>query len=106
MALPTTTASTCRPSSATCSGLEIPKPTASGRSVTARTAATSGATAFESESRSPGTPGRGQENGVEPVAMHGGDILAGFFHRRVYEQAAIDARSGGVLRQPIETVTH
>ena len=44
-ALPTTTASTCRPSSATCSGLEMPKPTASGRSVTARMARTSGATA-------------------------------------------------------------
>src|ERR1017187_6264121 len=37
-ALPTTTASTCRPSSATCAGWEMPKPTARGRSVTARTA--------------------------------------------------------------------
>src|ERR1017187_8344122 len=37
-ALPTTTASTSRPSSATCAGLEMPKPTASGRLVVARTA--------------------------------------------------------------------
>src|ERR1039458_7907574 len=58
MALPTTTASTCRPSSATCSGVEIPKPTASGRLVTARTASTSGVTAAESDSRSPVTPVR------------------------------------------------
>ena len=58
MALPTTTPSACRPISATCSGVEMPKPTASGRSVTARMERTSGSTASESESCSPVTPVR------------------------------------------------
>ncbi len=58
MALPTTTASTMRPSSATCSGREIPNPTASGNFVMARIERTSGSTAPDSESRSPVTPVR------------------------------------------------
>src|SRR6266851_5757585 len=58
MALPTTTASTRRPSSATCSGREMPNPTASGRVVMARMDRTRGPTASESDSRSPVTPVR------------------------------------------------
>src|SRR5262249_12685744 len=58
IALPTTTASTCAPNSATCSGFETPNPTASGRSVTARMLRINGATDDESESRSPVTPVR------------------------------------------------
>src|SRR5581483_3011263 len=58
IALPTTTPSTTLPSSATCSGLEIPNPTASGRFVTARTARTSGITLADNDSRSPVTPVR------------------------------------------------
>ena len=42
MALPITTASTLPASSATCSGVEMPKPMASGRSVWARMRSMSG----------------------------------------------------------------
>src|SRR5579864_3295145 len=58
IALPTTTASTRRPNSATCSGREMPNPTASGNFVMARIERTSDSTEPESESRSPVTPVR------------------------------------------------
>jgi hypothetical protein len=47
-ALPTTTASANLPTRETCSGVEIPKPTASGSSVTFLTEATKGSSAPES----------------------------------------------------------
>ena len=94
------------PTSATCSGFEMPKPTASGRSVMARMARTSGATA--SGKRIPlagdagarnqvdeaggilrhqlqpplGAGGRGQEDRVEAVAVHGADVFVRLFHAR------------------------
>ena len=99
-ALPTTTASASRPPAGTCSGVEMPKPTASGRSVTSRMDATSGptrarerlalarsrrcvkpgrrsrveyfATSFSRRGRA---GGRGQEHGVEAVRVHRLDVV-------------------------------
>src|SRR5262245_33175288 len=57
-ALPTTTASAAAAASFTCSGVEIPKPRATGTAVSARSRATSGRASSESAWRSPVTPMR------------------------------------------------
>src|SRR6185295_546702 len=57
-ALPTTTASATEAAAATCSGVEIPKPRATGSRVSALIRASSGRASPESASRSPVTPVR------------------------------------------------
>ena len=57
-ALPMTTPSASAPTSAACAGEEIPKPTAMGRSVTARRDATCSPSTSESAPDSPVTPSR------------------------------------------------
>jgi len=58
MALPTTTASAKRHTAQTCSEVEIPNPTATGKSLTDRTRFTKASASRVISSRSPVTPAR------------------------------------------------
>ena len=110
---PTTAASAIPPSTDTCSGDEIPKPTASGSFVKRRTRRASAGSSSGSEARSPVTPVREikYRNPVEhsaisarrasvdvgaarkivskPRAVQYGPVFDGFFRRQIRRQDAV-----------------